>query len=247
MRPRTPVLHFVRGLVGGQTGTAKGAHFNTEDGRRAAASDIAKLIQAGAIDGDSRQCRANRETAGWLKRMMIDCDAFQAQHRLMGRDAKGRDINLRESPLARLATGEAAFLDRHHVEAGERVRQLVERAQLRQRVTMNYSGVAGDKQAGNRSGDLSDVAADARRAVAEIHRTLPTECAGVVLDVCGWLKGLQDVERERGWPRRSAKLVLRIGLDQLARHYGMGPYAVGRPHGRQRGWLGAGARPELRI
>jgi gliding motility-associated-like protein/uncharacterized repeat protein (TIGR02543 family) len=33
---------------------------------------------------------------------MIDCDAFQAQHRLTELDAQGRQINLKESPLARL-------------------------------------------------------------------------------------------------------------------------------------------------
>ena len=72
----------------------------------------------------------------------------------------------------------------------------------------------------------------------EIHRDLPADCAGVVIDVCGWLKGLQEVERERGWPRRSAKLVLRIGLEQLAQHFGLGPYAVGKTRGRS----GAGSR-----
>jgi hypothetical protein len=91
--------------------------------------------------------------------------------------------------------------------------------------------------------DISDLAAEARKALAEIPKILPVDCAGVVLDVCGLLKGLQTVESERGWPRRSAKLVLRIGLDQLARHYGLDPNAVGRP-GRNRAWMGQGARPE---
>ena len=48
------------------------------------------------------------------------------------------------------------------------------------------------------AGEITDLAADARRSVAEIHRVLPRDCAGVVMDVCGLLKGLQDVERERG-------------------------------------------------
>ena len=78
----------------------------------------------------------------------------------------------------------------------------------------------------------------------DIHRRLPAECAGVVFDVCGWLKGLQEVERDRGWPRRSAKLVLRIGLDHLAEHYGLSPVAVGRSGSRPRGWMEDGARPD---
>lgn len=247
MSPRPSLLHFVRGLLAGQTATLSKSHYTTPDGRRGAKSDVRALIEAGALAGNDTTCQANRETRGWLKRTMIDCDAFQAQHRLTERDADGRQVNLKESPLARLAMGEAAFLERHHVEVGERVRRLVERAQLRQRTTMNYSGVAGDQNGRGAGADLSDLAADARKAVAEIHRSLPAECAGVVLDVCGWLKGLQDVERERGWPRRSAKLVLRIGLDQLAHIYGVGPYAVGKQSAKPRAWLAEGARPDMRI
>jgi hypothetical protein len=245
MRRRAPLLRFVRGLAAGRAAALRGSHYVTPDGRRAAAADVQALISAGALAGDDGTCRASAETGGWLKRMMLDGDAFQAQHRLTEIDAQGHTVNLRESPLARLAFGQAAFLDRHHIEAGERVRRLVEQAQLRGRVTMNYSGVPADRKAGNGAGDISDLAADARRAVADIHRDLPTECAGVVIDVCGWLKGLQEVERERGWPRRSAKLVLRIGLDQLAHIYGIGPYAVGRDKGRSRHWLEDGARPAL--
>lgn len=243
--PKPSILHFVRGLIAGQTAQFDGSHYATPDGRRGAKADVRALIQAGALSGNQASCKANRETAGWLKRAMIDCDAFLAQHRLTGRDADGREINLKESPLSRLAVGEAAFLDRHHLEAGERVRRLVERAQLRHRTTMNYSGIAGERSAGGARAELSDMAADARRAVAEIYRSLPADCAGVVVDVCGLLKGLQEVERERGWPRRSAKLVLRIGLDHLAQIYGMSSHAVGSRSGRTTGWIGEGARPDL--
>jgi hypothetical protein len=38
--------------------------------------------------------------------------------------------------------------------------------------------------------------------------------------------------------------VLRIGLDQLARHFGLAATAVGRPTGRARHWLAEGARAE---
>ena len=117
------------------------------------------------------------------------------------------------------------------------MRRLVERARLNPRLTMNYSAdqVAGGRGASH-AGDMSDMAADARKALARIHEALPRDCAEVVLDVCGLEKGLQQVESERGWPRRSAKLVLRIGLDRLAEVWGMGAVAVGRD-GRSRAWM----------
>lgn len=240
------LLRFVRGLVGGASGRRENAEFVQPDGRRAPADEIDKLVASGALDGSRIECRSNSETARWLKRRLLGTDDFPGQHRIVAHRPDGQAVNLAESPLARLATavgGEAAYLERHHVEAGERVRRLVERAHLMPRMTMTYSA---SRTAGNdagKSGDISDMAADARRSLADIHRVLPRDCAGVVLDVCGLLRGLQEVERDRGWPRRSAKLVLRIGLDRLAEHYGISPFAVGNPSGRTQGWIGAGARP----
>jgi hypothetical protein len=91
------------------------------------------------------------------------------------------------------------------------------------------------------------MAADARRRLASLMRALPRDCADVVLDVCGLEKGLQAIEAERGWPRRSAKLVLRIGLDQLARHFGLDAEASGRDRAPLRGWMEADARPPMFI
>jgi hypothetical protein len=172
-------------------------------------------------------------------------DRFQAQHLVEGVDREGRQVNLAESPLSRLVVGDRAYLEPHHLEVAERIRVLVEKSQLRPRTTMNYSGAtAGGRQPG-RAGDLSDMAIDARRALDQIHRALPAECAGVVIDVCGWIKGLQEVERDRGWPRRSAKLVLRIGLEQLAQHFGLGPYAIGKNHVSLQHWRDVERPPML--
>ena len=167
--------------------------------------------------------------------------------RMLVVDGEGRQINLGESPLSRLVVCERAFLEPHHIEAAERVRALVDRALLQPRTTMNYSSATGGgKRNGHHAADIPDMAIDARRILDDIHRKLPAECAGVVIDVCGWLKGLQEVERDRGWPRRSAKLVLRIGLEQLAQHFGLGPYAVRKTRVSERSWM-EGERPAMRI
>lgn len=150
----------------------------------------------------------------------------------------------RKARLSRLAAaGADAFLQPHHVEAGERVRRLVDRARLQPRLTMAYSPSHTAGISGRGATDISDLAAEARRDIAAIHRLLPRDCAGVVLDVCGLAKGLQEVERERGWPRRSAKLVLRIGLEQLAQHYGLDPAARGGTTAASRSWMDDAVRP----
>lgn len=135
------------------------------------------------------------------------------------------------------------FLEPHHLEAARRVSQLFDRAHLTPRVTMHYSPMP---KAGPNTGapvQITDMAAEARQALAEIHRTLPADCAAVVIDVCCYEKGLQAIETERGWPRRSAKLVLRIGLDHLAAHFGLSASATGPKTNGAQSWMGEGARP----
>jgi len=67
--------------------------------------------------------------------------------------------------------------------------------------------------------DLADSTIAARVAVNRALEAMGPELAGVALDVCYFMKGLQIVERERQWPVRSAKLMLRTALMALSRHY----------------------------
>ena len=148
-----------------------------------------------------------------------------------------------DDALARLAAGrpggEPAFLAPHHLAAAERFEQLIRRAQLSPRVTMSYNPArVGGTRGGNGVETASEGSADARLKLSRLAGTLPADCWGVVFDVCGLGKGLQLVETERRWPRRSAKLVLRIGLSQLAAHWGLMPTATGGEQSRPRHWLG---------
>ena len=77
----------------------------------------------------------------------------------------------------------------------------------------------------------------ARQRVRHALDAVTPEFAGLLVDVCCFLKRLEDVERERSWPPRSAKVVLQLGLDQLVRHYGLGDEMRGRVKPRLRTWL----------
>ena len=253
-RASTRMVKFVRALVDGavaggspETGWTVAA-FGSQ--LQVSGEEAAGLVHSGVLESDGGGLRARPEAAAWTRRALLPEDAHGSQHRETVALSGGAVLNLLESPLLRLSrpqAGEAhAFLNAAQVETGERVRQLCERAQLGPRLTMSYSPAhtaTGGGRAGA-AGEIGDMAADARRALGEMMRSLPPDCAGVVLDVCGFLKGLQQVESERGWPRRSAKLVLRIGLDQLARIWGIGVEAVGPDSRRVRRWMGEGARPE---
>ena len=112
--------------------------------------------------------------------------------------ANGRDDDV----LARLATGregEGAFLMPHHLAAANQFERLVRHAQVTQRVTMSYSpaNVGGGRGAGNRVETASDGAADARMRLSRLAASLPSDCWGVLFDVCALGKGLQLVEAER--------------------------------------------------
>ena len=141
--------------------------------------------------------------------------------------------------LARLAAGADPFLGPHHLEAARRFETLARRAALGQRVTMSYdpARVGGRGAVGGGAPDLPGTAMGARRSLRRIAEAMPRDCWGVLLDVLVLGKGFGEIETERQWPRRAAKLVLRIGLDQLAAQYGLDPAARGGEGHRVSGWL----------
>lgn len=159
-------------------------------------------------------------------------------------------FNADESPLARLSklkskTGRLYFaLD--EVSAGERLRSDFECGNLQPRISANISIGAGISAKGShaKAHEISDFALDARARVNNALVVLGPELSGVALDVCCFLKGLELVERERQWPSRSAKLMLKTALSALSRHYGFAA-RTGRPSSQIEGWGTTGFRPEI--
>lgn len=135
-------------------------------------------------------------------------------------------VNDSESPLAWLARRKGrdgrTMIGHSQFIAGEKLRADFTRAHLAPRVTSSWSGIARGKNCGGGdAGTMTDVVIAARQRVRLALEACGPEFSGVLMDVCCFLRGLEDVERERGWPARSAKVVLQLALDRLARHYGL--------------------------
>ena len=158
-------------------------------------------------------------------------------------------INANESPLSRLMsiktkTGKP-WLEPEAFNAAEKFRTDFTKGQFLQRVTASWDPTARCQSGASGGGgmtDMNDSALDARSRVDRALDLVGPELAGVLTDVCCFLKGLQAVEKERNWPPRSAKLMLRVALNLLARHYG----TASKPSiAKQRNWMEQGAKPIL--
>jgi len=147
-----------------------------------------------------------------------------------------------ESPLGWLARRRGrdgrALIEPHQLQAGERLRTDFTLAHLMPRTTASWSS---PMSSGRRGGEHAAAATDTMVAARQrVHRALDSvgpEFAGLLLDICCFLKGLADIERARAWPARSGKVVLQLALDRLARHYGYAAQTRGQRRAPVRTWL----------
>ncbi len=178
-----------------------------------------------------------------LKRMVEedDCRAqgmhdaaapFGAQHRSFAtRDVSEEGgtrrvrYNLAESPVTLLARRRekdgTAFLAPELAGAAERLREDFELAQMGPRVTQNWERflTAGDRGGYRADAGGAEGPRSARERVAAALRDLGPGLGDVALRCCCFLEGLEAAEQRMGWSARSGKIVLRIALQRLHRHY----------------------------
>lgn len=194
--------------------------------------------------------RAGRRRARPLETAEPILDVFRARHLALGRrqvatehGAAAVTVDQQESPLAWLARRRGrdgcALIEPHQVQAGERLRLDFTVADLMPRVTTNWDNPLSS--GGVAVSTANDTMTDARRRVHAALDSVGPEFAGLLLDVCCFLKGLGDIERERRWPSRSGKVVLQIALERLARYYGYAALTSGRARAPMRTWLADGA------
>ncbi|MFQ5439063.1 MAG: DUF6456 domain-containing protein [Paracoccaceae bacterium] len=155
---------------------------------------------------------------------------FREQHaewETRGNTANGRrrlKYNLGESPITalgrRLDRQGNPFLSSQQVQAGERLREDFEMAQMGPNITQNWDRFLTAGQRGISGGHgPSEGSGAARARVLDALGALGPGLGDIALRCCCYLEGLEAAEKRMGWSARSGKIVLRIALERLRRHY----------------------------
>lgn len=167
-------------------------------------------------------------------------ERFAGQHRIMARrtiqmgaEKVEVDINDGESPLGWLRRRKGRdgkpLLSDVQFAAGERLRRDFTFGLMMPRVTADWeSPVRRGRAAPRDPCDLTVEALAARERVAHALKAAGPGLSDILIGVCCHLQGLEEAERDLGWPKRAGKLVLQIALDRLVDHYGIGQ-AVAAP------------------
>jgi hypothetical protein len=189
-----------------------------------------------AVQGDAPSYGLSDAGLGWIRRCFAENNPFAAQHRIERRRAIADDaggvacvvVNEGESPLGwlfrRRGPDGRTLIDETQFAAGERLRADFTLAQLAPRLAVDLTApVVAGRRSAKPNAPLPEIVLAAKQRFARALQAVGPGLADLLLDVCGHLIGLEAAERQKGWPQRSAKVVLTIALDRLAAHYGLGP------------------------
>jgi len=142
-----------------------------------------------------------------------------AAGRRSSRPARSVTVNLTESPLGWLFA--RGLVSRRQYDAGERLRDDWERAQLPPRVTMAWDAapVARGRGGSANAPDLNGAQIDAKRRFGDAIESAGPGLADILWRVVCAGEGMRDAETALGWPARAGKLVLMLALDRVADYY----------------------------
>ncbi len=140
------------------------------------------------------------------------------------------------------------FMSEAQISAAERLASDFWRGGMSPRVTANWSAAAPAARTRRATPgvgvEMSDAMLVARQRFFSALDAVGPELSRILVHVCCHEVGLEEIEEAAGWPQRTARVVLDLGLTQLARHYGL--LAPERPiAGRLRHWGEADYRPSL--
>ncbi|MCI4661275.1 MAG: DUF6456 domain-containing protein [Neomegalonema sp.] len=232
---------FQRGAREGQSG-AKGTVLIRRVSRRA----FERILKADCLDPilSSQDTRARRYL---LSRVGIALLArqrahlsppFAAQHQdcyeadigIGGGQSRRYRTNGAESPLLwlhrRKGRDGAPLLSAHEFAAGERLRADFDSAALGPRVSQNWERFLTIVDEGHRTGDRGGDH-PARERLWSAMRAMGPGLSDIALRVCCFLERIEAIEEDQGWAQRSGKVVLKLAMARLVRHYGLDKTGTG--------------------
>lgn len=134
---------------------------------------------------------------------------------------------LAENPMVSLSRRKdrdgQAFLSADLVRAGERLREDFELSQLDPNEVKNWDRFVAHQTGAHGIDAQGFGRVAARERVALAMAELGPGLSDVALRCCCFLEGLEVAEKALGWSARSGKIVLRIALQRLKRHYSEQP------------------------
>lgn len=238
-----------------------GLRFNVYDDRlelyakgrihRFAAEVVSAMLEVGFVAKSAGTLLLTKTGKSALQERLGFADEAGSETSVNHRPPQSKPVQKPDSPLERLyqrKNGKGhSYLSDDQFQAGERLRSDFEKGQLQPRISANYSRAMSGSSATGRGFsalEITDFAMDARARLNRAIETLEPELAGVALDICCFLKGFELVERERQWPPRSAKLMLRTALSALSAHYGLSGRGS-RSERRNHVWNAIDNRPRM--
>ena len=231
-------------LAGGHLERGEGGSYALVSRTRSKTGADAALVRSmrakGWLTEQGDRFVATAAGEGVVARAAAPSDPFAAQHQLhrtrIISDEQGRErrvtVNAAESPLVWMC--QRRLVSELQCQAGERLRRDYTLAQLSPRLGIDLSAPFVLGRRAHKPELLTDTVLAAKPRFAAAMRAVGPGLSDILFDVCCHLSGLEASERERGWPRASAKVVLQIALDRLAAHYGM---ALAPERGRVRAWV----------
>lgn len=229
-------------LIGSDTGAP---------GTTVSADVVSGLLSRGVLSVSGSGGRFHLTEAGraLICRLVSPDSPYLSQHGTVSSTRINNDTSVavqkRDSPLAwlhaRKGPDRKPLLSQTQFEAGNRLHEAYYSAGYKPAVGMRWSdtpNASRRKNGGRSSADPSDRIIDARRRYRDAIEHVGPELSPILVHVCCEERGLGEFEAECGLPRRSGKVILQLGLDRLAGHFGLTIQAA--PNG------GAGFRTSVR-
>ena len=155
--------------------------------RKSAGLDAAAFVTDRGCLSCAAPCTSQRQIVTDLGRVSVVVDEIESPLGWLAR-RRGRDGR----PL----------IEVHQLQSGERLRADFTRAQLMPRTTSNWSNPLSSARRGGgteRADTMTETIVAARQRVHQALDAVGPEFSGLLVDVCCFLKGLEDIERERAW------------------------------------------------